>query len=394
MLVVIVDILLVLALISYTVYGARAGLLRSVFSIAGVVAGGIGAVLLLPIMTQLIAERGVRIVVGLFLVVALLTLGSTIGGLIGRALSNGVARGPLKVVDRVLGAAVGLVVSALVLSMVAFGVTSLGVPVLSPALASSQVLRTVDQVTPTPLKGALAQLRSLVIQGGIPRITEALGDPATAPTVPDLDTATGVLEAASMSVVRITGNAYACGQSQTGSGFVVAPDRIVTNAHVVSGVDEPIIETRRDGTVPGRVVYFDPIDDIAVIATDGLTTAPLPAAANLAVGDQAVFQGYPLGGPFQSRAADVISVREFDVDDIYGQTESPRDIYTLAADVQQGNSGGPVLSLDGSVVGIVFATSGTTSNVGYAATMTELQPVLAESSSLTDPVSSGTCSRG
>lgn len=394
MLVVIVDILLVLALISYTVYGARAGLLRSVFSIAGVVAGGIGAVLLLPIMTQLIAERGVRIVVGLFLVVALLTLGSTVGGLIGRALSGGVARGPLKVIDRTLGAAVGLVVSALVLSMVAFGVTSLGVPVLSPALASSQVLRTVDQVTPAPLKGALAQLRSLVIQDGIPRITEALGDPTTPPTVPDLDTATGALESASMSVVRITGNAYACGQSQTGSGFVVAPDRIVTNAHVVSGVDEPIVETRRDGTVSGRVVYFDPVDDIAVIATDGLTTAALPAAANLAVGDQAVFQGYPLGGPFQSRAADVISVREFDVDDIYGQTKSPRDIYTLAADVQQGNSGGPVLSLDGSVVGIIFATSGTTSNVGYAATMTELQPVLAESSSLTASVSSGTCSRG
>ncbi|MET0589801.1 MAG: MarP family serine protease [Naasia sp.] len=394
MLAAVVDIVLVVALIAYLVYGARAGLLRSIFAIAGVVAGGVGAILLLPLVTQLIPDQTVRIIAGLLLVLALLTIGSTVGGMLGRALSDGVARGPLKVIDRALGAVVGLVVSALVASMVAFGVGALGVPVLTPALASSSVLRGIDSLTPTPVKGAMAQLRSLVIQDGIPRITEALGGPTSAPDLPDLDTGTDALDTAALSVVRITGNAYACGQSQTGSGFVVAPDRIVTNAHVVSGVDEPIVESRQDGTVTGRVVYFDPIDDIAVIATDDLPTAPLPAAATLGPDAEAAFLGFPFGGPFAAKPATVISVGSFEVDDIYGDTSTPREVYTLAADVQQGNSGGPLLGVDGSVVGIVFATSATTQNVGYAATMTELGPVLEQAASLTEPVSAGACSRG
>jgi len=286
------------------------------------------------------------------------------------------------------------VVAALVTSTVASGVGALGVPFLSRPIAESGVLRTIDTLTPAPVKGTMAQLRSLLIDDGIPRISEALGGPSTPPPVPDVDTAGPGLETASRSVVRIAGNAFACGQSQTGTGFVVAPGRVLTNAHVVSGVDEPVVETLQDGTASGRVVYFDPTDDIAVIAVDGLATPPIPFTATLPPGSDAVVDGYPFGGPFTSRGAEVLTVQTFDVADIYGESESPRSVYTLAADVQQGNSGGPLLSPTGEIAGLVFAKSATTANVGYAMTMEEISPVLAQAPALTDGVSSGACVRG
>jgi S1-C subfamily serine protease len=278
--------------------------------------------------------------------------------------------------------------------MVASGVGSLGVPFLTGPLADSAVLRTIGALTPGPVKSAMAQLRSLVIEDGIPRITEALGGPGTPPDVPEVDTGVDALQKAARSVVRISGNAYACGQSQTGSGFVVAPGRVLTNAHVVSGVDQPVVETPQDGTATARVVYFDPIDDLAVLAVDGLGTPAMGVAGTLPPTSPAVVDGYPLGGPFTSEGAAVMSVETFDVADIYGDSESPRNVYTLAANVQQGNSGGPLLTTTGSVVGLVFAKSADTANVGYAMTMEELAPVLARAPALSDTVSPGSCVRG
>jgi S1-C subfamily serine protease len=256
------------------------------------------------------------------------------------------------------------------------------------------VLRVIDSLTPAPVKGTMAQLRSLLIEDGIPRITDALDGTTEPPTVPDVETGGQGLEAASRSVVRITGNAFACGQSQTGSGVVVAPGRVLTNAHVVSGVESPVIETPRDGIAEGHVVYFDPVDDIAVLAADGLSAPALRLSPTLTAGSDAVVDGYPMGGPFASKGAEVLSVQTFDVADIYGDAESPRNVYTLAADVQQGNSGGPLLTTDGTVAGLVFAKSATTANVGYAMTMEELSPVLTRATALADPVSSGACVKG
>jgi len=394
MLSVLVDVLLIALLVSYFVSGYRAGLLRSIFSIAGVVAGAVAAVLLMPMVTGLIADASVRLVATLLLIVALVIIGSTVGGALGRTLSRGVPRGPLRILNKALGGIVGAVVTAVAASMIAFSVSSLGVPVLSPALASSVILRGIDSATPDPVKSSLAQLRSIVMDDGIPRISEALGGPTIAPDLPALDTDNESLATAARSVVRISGNAYACGQSQTGSGFVIAPDRIITNAHVVAGVNEPVVETRQDGTVSGVVVYFDPIDDLAVIATNGLQTPALAYGVNLSPSEDAAVLGYPFGGPFTLKPASVISVDTLEVNDIYGDSTAPREVYTLAADVQQGNSGGPLLGTDGALVGAVFAKGATTQNVGYAVTMTELAPVLAQAPELTAPTAAGACTRG
>src|SRR5690606_9850200 len=127
-------------------------------------------------------------------------------------------------------------------------------------------------------------------------------------SIPVIDTGSDALNVAAGSVVRITGNALACGVAQTGTGFVVADDRVVTNAHVVAGVTEPVVETLGGQVIAGTVVYFDPADDLAVIAVPGLDAAALDLAPVLQPGSDAVVQGYPHGGPFVSGAASVVSV--------------------------------------------------------------------------------------
>lgn len=384
----ILDVILVLLLLSFFAYGYRSGLIRSTAGIAGIVAGGIAAFFLVPLVGAWVPDPQWRTPAALAAAAVLIFGGLSLGSTIGRALRRHVPK-PLRGIDRVLGAGLSTVVSALILALVGTSVGALGVPIVSPAIASSGVIRSIELMTPTELKTFLAQLRSTAVDEGIPLIVEAFQGPA--PQIPNINTRSPALTAAAQSVVRITGNAYACGQNQSGSGWVVAPDRVVTNAHVVAGVVEPMVEAPGLGGRPGRVVYFDPVKDLAVIAVDGLDAAPLARSGNLAVGGFAVTDGYPFGGPFNSGPAEVIAIGPLLVDDIYGDNPAARQVYTLAADVQQGESGGPLLSETGVVAGVIFAKSALTADIGYALAMEEVEPVAAVASGMTNPVSSGSC---
>lgn len=386
---IVLDVLLIVLLIAYVVYGFRNGLSRSIFVIAGVVAGAIAAFFVVPLVTGWVAWSLARPVVTIAVTVALVAAGHALGSSLGRGIRRGIERSPLSGLDRLLGAVVTGIAAELVASVVGSTVSQLGVPVLSRATAGSAVLRTINALTPDPVEAWVAQLKSIVADSGLPVISDALGGPA--PVIPQLDTGSPQLNAAAQSVVRITGNAFACGVSQSGTGFVVADDRVVTNAHVVAGVTEPVVEAPNGEAIAGSIVYFDPVLDLAVIAVPGLTADPLPLGDSLPAGTDAAVQGYPFGGPFTSGAARVMQVGTAQVDDIYGTSTHPREVYTLAADVRQGNSGGPVLTLDGTVAGVVFARSADTASVGFAMTMAELDPVAAEASTLTATVSSGDC---
>lgn len=388
------DIFLLVLLAGYVYSGYRRGLLHSVFALLGVAAGAVVAYFAIPLVGSWVQQPMWRIVATVFVAIALVVFGQSLGAAIGRRVRSSLKKSPLRFVDRLLGAAVTGVAAALIASLLALSVTALGVPALSQAIGASTVLRGINYATPDPVESFLAQLRATVVDDGLPLITEALGGITTSPELPRADTGTDALTTAAASVVRITGNAYECGQNQTGSGFVVATDRVVTNAHVVAGVTEPIIEIPGGAALPGRVVYFDPDKDLAVIAVNGMTTAPLPLAENLPRGTVGVVDGYPYGGPFSTKPAKVLSVATTSVDDIYGDESGSREIYTLAADVREGNSGGPLLSEDGAVAGVVFAKSADLANVGYALTMTELSPVAAQAFGLTATVESGTCVRG
>lgn len=388
----ILDVILVLILISYLIYGLRSGFIVSLGGIIGFAAGAVAAFLAIPLVSGWVPDDGWRLAATIAAAVVLVLIGHGLGSALGHTIRRWLDFPPLRVVDRLLGGAVNLVVAALVISMLAFSIGSLGAPLMSQQLASSQVISTIDRFTPAPVKSGMAQLRSLAVEDGIPRIVENLRPAEPAP-VPDASTNTPALNQASQSVLKITGTAFQCGQNQTGSGFVVAPGRVVTNAHVVAGVREPVVQVPGGAVLPGRVVSFDPVRDLAVLAVPGLDADPLPLGTMLSQGDFAAFAGYPSGGPLLTQPATVQSVSTVLVQNIYGADPSPLELYQLAANVEQGNSGGPLLDEQGRVVGVVFAKSTADIPVGYALTLDELRPVVESASGLTETVSSGQCTR-
>lgn len=389
----IIDIALIALLAIALIAGIARGFLATVGFFAGLAVGGIAAYWATPLVGQFVTTTPWRGAAILGTGVLLLVIGAAIGSAIGRAARRGVDRIKLRVPERLLGGAVSLAAAALALSFVAGALTSAGMPVVSAALASSTVVRTIDRFTPEPVRVALAEIRGTVLGDGIPRLGELI-EIGEIPTAPEIALDDPALTQAAQSVARISGTAYACGVTASGTGFVAADDRVVTNAHVVAGVETPLVELPGREAREGRVVYFDPVDDLAVVAVDGLDATPLPIVPALGVGAAAVVQGYPYGGPFTSGSAQVLSVGTVPVPDIYGDQSTPRDIYALGGVVRPGNSGGPLLTPAGEVAGVVFARAENDENVGYAMTPLELDPVLAQVGSLTAPVASGNCTTG
>lgn len=388
----IIDIVLIALLVIALITGLSRGFLATIGFFAGLAVGAVAAYWVTPFVGQWITEPAWRGPAMIGAGILLLLIGSGLGSALGGFFRRGADRIKLRVPERLLGGVVNVAAAALAVSFVAGSLTPVGVPVVSAALGSSAVIRTIDDLTPAPVRGALAELRGTVFAEGIPRLGELIqiGPVPSAPAVALDDPA---LTQAAQSVARISGTAYACGITSSGSGFVVAADRIVTNAHVVAGVDTPLVELPGRPAREGRVVYFDPTDDIAVVSVDGLDAAPLPISPTLEVGASAVVQGYPGGGPFTSGSAQVLSSGTVPVPDIYDTSSVPRDIYALAAVVRPGNSGGPLLTTTGEIAGIVFARSDTDDNVGYAMTPAELLPVMAQMDALSAPVASGSCTR-
>ncbi|KQR85635.1 MarP family serine protease [Microbacterium sp. Leaf179] len=388
----IIDIVLIALLAIALITGLSRGFLATIGFFAGLAVGAVAAYWVTPFVGQWITEPAWRGPAMIGAGILLLLIGSGLGSALGGFFRRGADRIKLRVPERLLGGVVNVAAAALAVSFVAGSLTPVGVPVVSAALGSSAVIRTIDDLTPAPVRGALAELRGTVFAEGIPRLGELIqiGPVPSAPAIALDDPA---LTQAAQSVARISGTAYACGITSSGSGFVVAADRIVTNAHVVAGVDTPLVELPGRPAREGRVVYFDPTDDIAVVSVDGLDAAPLPISPTLEVGASAVVQGYPGGGPFTSGSAQVLSSGTVPVPDIYDTSSVPRDIYALAAVVRPGNSGGPLLTTTGEIAGIVFARSDTDDNVGYAMTPAELLPVVAQMDALSAPVASGSCTR-
>ncbi|WP_053353655.1 MarP family serine protease [Leucobacter musarum] len=391
----IADIIMLVVLIAATISGFRSGFFSVLGALAGLVVGAALSPWLLPIIAREIPENAWRSAAVVGSAVLLLAVGAGLGSLVGSWFRRGADRLKLRFAERLLGGALGLVASVVAVSLIGAGIASSGVPVVSSAVASSSVLRTLQQWTPAPLTDAAARLQAAVLDDTVIPTVDALldGDLGVSPDVAAIDTDDPALAQAAQSVARISGVAYGCSTMPTGTGFVVAEDRVVTNAHVVAGVDTPLVELPGEPARDGQVVYFDPIDDLAVIAVD-VDAAPLPIDDTLVPGSAGAVEGYPYGGPFTTVAAGVLATRDAPIADIYNSSTSPRSIHVLSANVRPGNSGGPLLTAEGGVAGVVFARDTQRENVGYAMTVAELLPVLATLDSATSPVSTGACIPG
>lgn len=388
---IVVDVVLVVALLVALVGGWQRGMLHTIGAIAGLIVGGVIALLVMPVVSGAVPAAGWNVAAALASGVIIVGLGISLGSWIGRLVAGPVRKLKLGAVDRLLGAAVSGIVTLLVALMLGMSTSALGIPALTQAMASSTLMKSLQNATPAPVLGAISQFRGIVISDGIPSVLDAAGVPDDV-EIPVADTQSPALQVASESVTRITANAPSCGTRSSGSGFVIGDDLVMTNAHVVAGSSTVVVEPRSELPRAASVVYFDAEADIAVLAVDGLSAGPLPFSATPDDGATVFFQGYPFGGPFASRSAAVVTTGEMSVNDIYGQPGATRSVTTIAADVDHGNSGGPLLDADGAVVGMIFAKAVSQPDVGFALSMAELSPVLAQAESLTAPVATGACS--
>ena len=388
------DWALIVVLLVFLLAGYRRGFWVTLGTIAGLIAGAAAAFFSIPLVSDWVPDPGWRLIAIIAAALVLVLIGQGIGAGIGRAIRLRMALPALRPADRLGGAVVNTAVAAVLIAMLAFSASSMGLPPVTGAIAQSRVITAINLAIPDAAKTVVAQLRSTVAGSDVvPELAEPIVEatPTADPTAPEPDSA---IETAQDSVVRISGTAFVCGQNQTGSGFAVTADRVVTNAHVVSGLTEPSVEAP-DGTVhAGRVVYFDAERDLAVIAVDGAELPVLQTGAQMTDGDSGYIMGYPAGGPFSMGPAEVQARGEVTVNNIYGGDPGPLDIYQLNADVQLGSSGGPLLDESGTVAGVVFARAAGDVKVGYAITGEEAQDVLTGAQRMEETVSTGQCIQG
>lgn len=395
------DFLLILLFISYAVTGYRQGLLVSVLSLAGFLSGGALAMWLLPIAIQrwtgLDSSSLMRTVVLIAGVFVIASAGQAVAVALGGRLRSRLRIKPAQAFDSLLGA-VAVVLSAAVLVWFIAGALRGGAPApLAKAIGESRVLGAIDRVVPPQTSRLFAGFREVLDREGFPRVFEGIQSERITPVAPpdaSLAQSAGVRRAAA-SVIKITGVAASCNRGQEGSGWVVAPERVVTNAHVVAGMDRATLRVHGTGrSYTGRVVLFDARRDLAVLAVPDLPATPLRQGPELSRGASGVVAGFPLDGPYQldpARVRDVVQARG---SDIYGRPGTSREVYSLFAQVRPGNSGGPLLSPDGRVVGVIFAKSLDDPSTGYALTLNEARPVLDAATNAATPVDTGACVAG
>ncbi len=397
----ILDIVLGLVLLGYAVNGYRQGLMVSALSLFGFLGAGALALGLLPTLLQrwqwLQDREVVRIVVLVFGVFLVASLGQGLMVRLGNRVRSRVRARSLRTVDALLGAVAVAASVAVLLWFIAASVRPAAPAPLARAIGESQLLRTIDRVVPPETGRLFAGFRTMLDRNGFPRVFDGLSpEPITPVQPPDGSApASAAVTAASGSMVKIVGVAQACNRGQEGSGWVIAPGRVVTNAHVVAGMQTPTVRVQGVGRVyDTTVVVFDPQRDLAVLEVPGLQAPALTLGTPLAANDPAVVAGFPLDGPYRLDSARVRRVIDATGSDIYGQPGIDREIYSLYARVEPGNSGGPLLSTSGKVVGIVFAKSLDDDSTGYALTLTEAKPVLDVAASASRPVTTGACSAG
>lgn len=386
----VLDWVLIVALFLFAAAGWRKSFLVALGGILGFLAGAAASFFAIPLVSAWIPDPTWRVIGLIVAFVLFLAIGHGLGEAAAAKVRGWMDMPRPRWWGRVGGAGVNLIAAGFAISALAFTFSTLGLPLLSTQIAQSKVIQASRALTPEAVERALGEARTLVAGMPLPEILVPLA-PKHDVEVPSAELDTDALKDARASVARITGTAAACGVNQTGTAFVVAKDRVMTNAHVVEGVEQPVIETADGRALTGRVVSFDAVRDVAIVAVDGLELGPLALGRDLETGAEAVFMGFPAGGPFSAAPAAVQSLHTLRVPNIYGADATPLSVYQLAADVQQGNSGGPLLTADGRVSGMVFAKAKSEDNVGYALSLEEIAPAVAQASSLFDSVSTGSC---
>jgi len=384
------DIFILVFAASAAIGGYRLGFVARATSWVGLGIGLFLASRVLPDVLDLVEDSD-QLTVLLAAVVVLIGgafLGQAVGLLVGSKLHLAIPPGPARQIDRGAGAAAAIIGVVVAVWFMIPALSSMdGWP--ARATRESVIARGIDEALPAP-PDTLQALRRLV---GEQPFVQVFADLRPAPELGPPPQGSGLgqelAQQVRQSTFKIQG--IACNRIQEGSGFAARTDLVVTNAHVVAGVDEPSVIRADDGTeVPGRVVAFDPNRDLAVIHAPGLDREPLPVADG-EEGDVGAVFGYPGGGQLELSPYQIAREVTAEGLDLYNRNRTQRRVFFLSASLAPGDSGAALVNPNGEVVGVAFAIAPDRPQVAYALTTEELAAVV--SGDLGSEVDTGDCLR-
>ena len=393
------DLILIVLAAAFAVAGYRQGFIVGMLSCIGFLAGAaVGATFSPSLAKLLVHTPGQQALVAIIVVFITAMIGQLLASLAGVALRSRVTWRPVAVVDALGGAAVSVVSVLLIAWFIGSAVIYSPFPTVARQVRSSEVLRGVGQFMPPAAMSMFSDFRHLLDKSPYTEVFGPLGVNGALNVGPGNPAVVNkpAVRKDKNSIVKIRGVARSCDKRLEGSGFVISRDHVLTNAHVVAGVDADLSIVTASGT-PHRaiVVRFDPRVDLAVLYVPGLSAPPLRfATAGASRGDNAIVAGYPLNGQFSAVPARVSGESSAGGPDIYRSGDVTRDIYEVRARVEPGNSGGPLLAPNGRVYGVVFAAAVNYRQTGYALTASQVGNDVKVWAHATQPVSTQRCSPG
>ena len=371
----IVDGFIVVAVLAAMATGWRQGGFASLLSAVGILAGLIIGLGVAPMVLQITDQVGIRFLLALGMLILLIGLGQLLGSALGHAIRDRMKTKSGQRVDSSFGAVLMSVFSLVLIWLIATPMATSLSNSVGKGVRESAILREVNKVMPDELNQLPRSISGMLNDSGLPPVMMPWEDGTSvdveAPNIEVADQA--MVQDVRPSVVHVIADADGCRRRMMGSGFVTADNYVVTNAHVVAGTQTAYVDTVL-GIKAARVVYYNPEVDIAVLRAENLGLEPLAWADGPAyTGDDAVVMGFPHSGPFTANAARIRERVNIAGPDIYSNSRVERESYILRGTVVQGNSGGPLISSDGTVLGLIFGASVDDTDTGYAITAEEVR---------------------
>ncbi|MEU1161010.1 MarP family serine protease [Streptomyces sp. NPDC090075] len=385
------DLALVLVVLVYAASGYRRGLVAGCVSLAGFVGGAVIGVWVLPWVMELVTRgTATATVVAVLTVLVPAVVGHELAGRLALRLRRELDEGPLRVADGIGGAFANSVAVLIVAWVAASVLGASSSPAVTTAIRDSKLLGAVQNTMPDTTPAWFSRATSALTEAGFPQVFNPFENESTAEVAkPSGDNVTAAAtDAAKRSTVKIEGSSGT--QGREGSGFVYAPEHVMTNAHVVAGISNPSV--RIGGVGPAydaEVVLFDPDRDVAVLYVPQLRAPVLRFDTTAARGNSAVVAGYPQDGDLNLQAATVANKVQATGQNIYSDATVTREIYSIRSTVRPGNSGGPLLTTGGKVYGVVFARSTSDNETGYVLTADEVATDAQRGADATRPVDTG-----
>jgi S1-C subfamily serine protease len=388
------DVVLLVACALFAFSGYRQGFVVGALSFVGFIGGVLlGAHFSSPLASALHVHLNLAIFAIVVVFVCAL-LGQVVTAALGVAIRRRLTWRPVRLADSAGGAVVSVLSVLLVAWLVGTALAHSSLRTLAREVRNSAILTGINDVMPGSALGWFASFRHLVGQYDFPQVFGALGPGNVVPVgPPDPALANSpAVRTDARSIVKVVGVAPSCSRRLEGSGFLYAPEHVLTNAHVVAGVTSLRVFANEGATgLSAQVVLYDPHRDVAVLYVPGLNAPDLGFAGSATPGVNAIVVGYPENGPFTPVAARVRGQEQVQGPDIYDDAVVTRSVYDIRAVVRPGNSGGPLLSTTGQVYGMVFAAASDNPDTGYALTAAEVHPDAQAGANAIRPVSTQTC---